>query len=344
MGMDERKLKILQAIINDFIRHAEPVGSRSIAKNYNLGIGAATVRNEMSDLEEQGYLKQPHTSAGRVPSDKAYRLYVDSIMDKYVLDQKQKGQIKEKLTSNLNELDRTIEKASNILSEITNLTAFAVTPKVDENILKYIKLILVDEHTVMMMIVTEDGKINNTVLKTKELLVEKNLEMLSKVMTFNYRGKTLSSIIKSDMIKDFEEDVEVMHKVTNSMMPNILETFEKMLDSNLYMNGLANIFSLPEFNDIDKAKDFIQVMDHKEHISNAIATRAEGVDITIGHENADIAFQDCSLVTATYSVKGKPVGQIGVIGPTRMKYNQISAVLECMATAIGDVFSEDEEE
>ncbi len=134
MGMDERKLKILQAIINDFIRYAEPVGSRSIAKNHDLGIGAATVRNEMSDLEEQGYLKQPHTSAGRVPSDKAYRLYVDSIMDKYVLNKRQKEQIKENLASNMAELDRTIEKASNILSELTNLTAFAATPKVDENI------------------------------------------------------------------------------------------------------------------------------------------------------------------------------------------------------------------
>jgi len=265
-------------------------------------------------------------------------------MDKYVLNKRQKEQIKENLASNMAELDRTIEKASNILSELTNLTAFAATPKVDENILKYVKLILVDEHTVMMMIVTEDGKINNTVLRTKELVSEKNLEMLSKVMTFNYRGKTLSSIIKSDMIKDFEEDVEVMQKVTNSMMPNILDTFEKMLDSNLYMNGLANIFSLPEFNDIDKAKDFIQLMDHKEHIANAIASRADGVDITIGHENADIALQDCSIVTATYSVKGKPVGKIGVIGPTRMKYNQISAVMECMATAISDVYDDEDEE
>ena len=342
MSIDERKLKILQAIINDFIRFAEPVGSRTISKNYNLGIGAATVRNEMADLEEEGYLTQPHTSAGRIPSDKAYRLYVDTIMEKYVLDDKEKEAMKAKIISNLKEFDNTIEKASNILSELTNLTAFAVTPKEDDNILKYVKLITIDERTIMLMIVTEDGKVNNTLLKMDETIQEKNLEMLSKIMTYNYKGKTLSSIITTDIIKDFEEDVEVMQKVTSKMMPNILATFEKMLNVNLYTNGLANIFSLPEYNDLSKAKDFFEILEHKEHLTNALSTRDDGVIITIGQENEDSAMKDCSMVTATYAVKGKTVGKIGVIGPTRMKYNQITAVMECMADSISEIFDEDD--
>ncbi|MCG8485019.1 MAG: heat-inducible transcriptional repressor HrcA [Clostridia bacterium] len=338
MDLSERKLKILQAIIQDFVQSAEPVGSRTLSKKYDLGISPATIRNEMADLEDMGYIKQPHTSAGRVPSDKAYRLYVDSIMDKYILTGQQKKLIREKILDDLIELDKTIQKASNILSELTQLTSFALTPKNDENKLKYIKLVPVDNENVLLMIVTETGKINNTVLKIGSGYTEENLFMLSKVLTYNYKGRTLSSITKMEIIKDFEEDIETMHKIMKNVMPNFLSTLESMLDVQLYMDGLTNIFSLPEYCNIQRAKDFMEMLSQKDHLTEVLVNRDSGVVITIGQENQDNEMKDCSLITATYTINGEVVGKLGVIGPTRMKYDEVTSIMEYMTHNISKVY------
>ena len=167
MELTERKLKILQAIISDYVKTAEPVGSRTISKKYDLGVSPATVRNEMADLEEMGYLTHPHTSAGRVPSDMAYRLYVNALMEKKELSREEKIVISERLKSNVHEFEKTIEHAASVLSEITNLTSFALTPTKDEDALKFINLLPVDEKTIVLMIAAESGKISNTALNVK---------------------------------------------------------------------------------------------------------------------------------------------------------------------------------
>ena len=167
MELTDRKLKILQAIISDYVRSAEPVGSRTLSKRFDLGISPATIRNEMSDLEEMGYLTHPHTSAGRVPSDKAYRLYVNNLMEKRELSPIEKNLIAEKLRFDVTEFDETIKHAARILSEITNLTSFAMTPSKSEDTLKFINLLPVDENTVVLMIVSESGKISNTALRMR---------------------------------------------------------------------------------------------------------------------------------------------------------------------------------
>ena len=338
MDLSERKLKILQAIIDDFIHSAEPVGSRTISKKYDLGVSPATIRNEMSDLEEMGYIKQPHTSAGRVPSDKAYRLYVDNLMNKYVISDEQKNIIKQKIMDNLVELDKTIEKASSLLSQMTNLTSFAITPKIDENRLEYIKLIPIDQQSVLLMIVTESGNVNNTVLKLDHAYTEENLNILSKVLTYNYKGKSLSTIIKMEIIKTFEDDIETMHKIMQNVMPNFLHTLENMLNVHLYMDGLTNIFSLPEYYNIDKAKEFLEILNQKEHFTEVLINRENGVVITIGQENKDSELKDCSLITATYSINGETVGKIGVIGPTRMKYSKVTSIVEYMTENLSNAF------
>lgn len=343
MDLTERKLKILHAIIDNFIKSAEPVGSRTLSKKYDLNISPATIRNEMADLEDMGFIKQPHTSAGRVPSDKAYRLYVDTLMNKYVLSQQQKRMIKSKMIDNLIELDKTIEHASKLLSQLTNLTSFAMTPKNDENILKYIKIIPVDKHSILLMIVTETGNVNNTILKVENEYTEDNLNMLSKVLTYNYKGKTLSAITKMEIIKNFERDIEPMHKIMKNVMPNFLNTLESMLDVHLYMDGLTNIFSLPEFYNIDKAKEFIELISHKEHLTEVLVNRDSGFVITIGQENEETELKDCSLITATYSLNGQTVGKLGVIGPTRMKYSKVKSIIEYMTENLSDAFKLDKE-
>lgn len=338
MDLTERKLKILQAIIGDFISTAEPVGSRTLSKKYDLGISPATIRNEMSDLEEMGLLTHPHTSAGRVPSEKAYRLYVDEIMKKRELSKSQKEVIAKELCSNISELDRTIKHAAKILSHITNLTSFAVTPKADDDLLKAINLLPIDDETVVLMIVAESGKVSNTALKPRCQFTDEMLRVLSKSMTYNYKGKTISQALKSDIIQSFANDVEAMSGLARNIMPNFVKTLEEMLNVNLYMDGLTNIFSLPEYNDIDKAKSFMEAMNQKEDLAKKITSRDDGVIITIGTENEDDLLNDCSLITATYHIDGRLVGKLGVIGPTRMKYGEITSVIEFLTDNITNTF------
>ena len=338
MDLNERKLKVLQAIIRDFVTTAEPVGSRTLSKKHNLGVSPATIRNEMADLEDMGLLTHPHTSAGRVPSEKAYRLYVNEIMKKHELSEDEKNFIAKKLYKNVNELDKTIEHAANVLSEITNLTAFALTPKKDQDILKFIKLLPVDEHTVVLMIVAQSGKISNQALRLKVSYSEELLKLLSKSMTYTYTGKTLSDALTLDIIESFETDIEALSGLARDIMPNFMNNLEEMLNVNLYMEGLTNIFNIPEYNDLDKAKMFIEMIDKKDDFTKTLVSRDDGLLITIGNENAEEYMKDCSLITATYHVDGKLIGKLGVIGPTRMKYSEITSVIEYLTDNISNAY------
>ncbi len=338
MDLSERKLKILQAIIADFIRTAEPVGSRTISKNYDLGVSPATVRNEMSDLEELGYLSHPHTSSGRVPSEKAYRLYVNELMKKRELTSEEKDAIAARLYGNVTELENLMKRAAHILSEITNLTAFAMTPRKEEDTLKYINLLSVDDYTVVLMLVSESGKVSNTTVRLEKPASEESLRILSKTMTYNYRGKTLSEALTLDIIESFKADAESMAMFERNIVPSFVKTLEDMLNVNLYMDGLTNIFSLPEYNDLDRAKMFLEMMDKREDLTRALINRENGVIITIGNENKEEAMQDCSMITATYHVDGKLMGKIGVIGPTRMRYAEVTSIVEYLTDNISDAF------
>ena len=338
MDLTERKLKILQAIVGDFIYSAEPVGSRTISRKYDMGVSAATIRNEMSDLEDMGFLTHPHTSAGRIPSDKAYRLYVNSLMKKYELPKEEKQAIEKEISENMTELDKTIQHASNLLSRLTNLTAFAMTPNQDENKLKYVNILPVDERTVVLMIVAESGKVTNTAVRLKSQYDPKTLELLSKVLTHNYRGRSLSSILTLDIIKDLESDIVSMGKVAENIIPSFISTLESMLNVDLYIDGLENIFSIPEYNDINKAKVFMNMVSRKQELTKLLMNRESGVIVTIGNENDDDIMKDCSLITATYCVDGHCVGKLGVVGPTRMKYDEVTSVVEFLTQNLNSAF------
>lgn len=339
MSFTERKLRILQAIISDYIKYAEPVGSRNLSKKYDWGISPATIRNEMSDLEEMGYLTHPHTSAGRVPSDKAYRMYVNDLMDKPKLSATEKKAIKKVLSENLNEFDKTMKHAASVLSEITNLASFVMIPTNEEDRLKFIKLLPVDSRTVVMMIVSDAGDVSNTKLRINTSYNEESLQILEKDLTYRYSGKKLTEVLKDKIIKDFKEDAAAMSKLAQNILPSFMRTLEEMLNVELYMEGLVNIFDIPEFSDITRAKEFIKLMSSKEELTRELAAKTEeGLHVTIGSENEIQNLKDCSLITATYHVNGAPVGKIGVIGPKRMQYGEISSIIEYLTTNIEDTF------
>ena len=336
MDLSERQLQILQAIITDYVENAEPVGSRSIAKKYDLGVSPATIRNEMSDLEELGYLTHPHTSAGRVPSDKAYRLYVNTLMKKKNLSAKDKRLINDRLSASRDEFDRTIRHAAELLSEITHLASFAMTPATNEETIDFIRLLPVDERTLILMIVGDSGNVSNTTLRLKVPYTQEALDILSKNMTVQHKGRTLDDVLKSEIIEDVGTDIEALNALRGNVMPSFIRTLEDMLNVNLYMEGMTNIFNLPEYSSIDRARDFMELFTQRDWFTRKMLERANGIVVTIGDENDSM--KDCSLITATYHVDGKLVGKIGVIGPTRMKYDEVTSLMEYLTNNLSEAF------
>jgi len=342
MELNDRKLKILQAIVSDFISSAEPVGSRTLSKHEDIGFSPATIRNEMSDLEEMGYLTHPHTSAGRVPSDKAYRLYVDELMKNSELSEDDKDEIKARLDAGSAELDKTLEHASQVLSEMTNLVSFAVTPR-EENKIKYINFLPVDETSVVLMIVCENGKVSNTAIRVQCEYTEENLELMSKVATHNYQGKSANAILTQDIMEEFEKDLPSLAGMSSSVVPSFIKTLEKMLDVDLYVNGYNNVFSLPEFSDVEKVKDVFDIVSNKNQFSEVLVNRDNGLVVTIGDENSP-DLKDYSLITADYKINGKLVGRLGVLGPKRMKYDEVTSVIKYITDNIDDSFEVESKE
>ena len=336
MDLSDRQLQILQAIISDYVENAEPVGSRSIARKYDLGVSPATIRNEMSDLEEMGYLTHPHTSAGRVPSDKAYRLYVNELMKKKNLSAKDKKDISERLAASRDEFDATLRHAAELLSEITHLASFAMSPATNQETISFIRLMPVDERTIILMIVGESGNVTNTTLRLSVPYTVESLEILSKNMTVNYKGRTLDDVLKSEIIEDVGSDIEALSQLKGSVMPSFMKTLEDMLNVHLYMEGMMNIFNIPEYSSIDRARDFMELFSRKDEFTRMMLDRDDGVVVTIGEENDSM--KDCSLITASYHVDGKLVGKIGVIGPTRMKYDEVTSIMEYLTNNLSESF------
>lgn len=340
--LDERKLKILQAIIHNYITCAEPVGSRLISKKYSLGVSPATIRNEMADLEELGFLTQPHTSAGRVPSDKAYRLYVDKLLRNDNVQFNSKKAIKDFLLGEIGEFDRLLQNSARILSKITNYTSLAIAPQIRDSKVKHIQLVPVDNTKMLVVIVTESGLVKNTLLR-----VDNNLsyEELTKISNF------FNSRLKGHYIRDLSHDIEeaLIDEMYNfrttikNIIPLVNESLDNHKTDNIYSEGVTNIFDFPEYSDIDKAKSFISFIENKRSVLDMLLnTGHDDIEIRIGKENCYDEIKDCSLITATYSFNGRTIGKIGVIGPTRMDYSKVISVVKSLATVLSEIIDMDD--
>jgi len=341
MELEDRKLRILQAIIQDFISTAEPVGSRTLAKKYNLGISSATIRNEMSDLEELGYLHQPHTSAGRIPSDKAYRLYVDRLMAEPLqqnqkLVQRHKKIIQEEFLQRVGELEEAISYTARLLSKMTKLISVTLSPQFKQSKLKYLQLIPIDSNSILLVIVSESGVAKNTILRTTETHSLESLQMVSNLLNHKLKGLCIADITK-ERIRGIKDEIKTFSSLIEMVSPALLSILEDMLNVNLYLEGITNIFNLPEYHDIEKAKEFIGFLDQREQITDLLVHSKDGVDVTIGKENSFENMQDCSLVTATYQLNGCVVGKIGIIGPTRMDYANIVSIADYVTKILTDL-------
>ena len=260
------------------------------------------------------------------------------MMQKTDLSLQEKQTINERLQVNRNEFDRTIRHAAELLSDITKLASFAMTPSTRQDTLKFIRLLPIDDDKIVLMIVADSGKVTNTTLRLNVPYTNDALEILSKTMTYHYKGHTIDDVLKNSIIEDVGTDLGALSSLAGDVMPNFMRTLEDMLNVNLYMEGLTNIFNIPEYSDMDRAKSFLELVSRKEEFTRDILNRDNGVIVTIGNENPEQAMKNSSVITATYHVDGKLVGKIGVIGPTRMNYSEVTSIMEYLTNNLSKSF------
>lgn len=339
MDLDERKRHILKALINDYIVSAEPIGSRTIAKKYGFGISSATIRNEMADLEDMGYLEQPHTSAGRIPSDKGYRAYVDHLMKIDRLTNLETDNIKNSICKiAAGEIEKIIRETSKILSILTNYTTIVMAPQTKKSEVKHIQLIPMDSMHVMAVVVTNFGIIRNANIALSQPITSEKLVAINNLLNDKLKGLTIEEI-NIGIISDVQRNVTGYNEILNEIIPILYEGLKYIDNSEVYLEGSSNIFNYPEYNAIDKAKSFLTVMDKKDFLCKILSCQVDDMKISIGHENEYDEISDCSLVTTTYKIGENVVGSIGIIGPTRMHYSKVMAVLEYFTSYLNDVLT-----
>lgn len=333
MRLDERKIRILQAIIDDFISTAEPVGSRTIARKYNLGVSSATIRNEMSDLEEMGYLEQPHTSAGRIPSDKAYRFYVDRLMKVKSLKKEETENIKQLYRNKISQIEQVICNTAKILSDITNYTSIVLAPQMNSIVIKHIQLVPIDNRLALLVIVTNAGILKDTVVKIPEDIDADYLNRISNILNKLYKNKSFGQVNLDDLAgvrKEFARNSSLLDTLIDALSDNYSKA-----DKDIYYGGTTNIFNFPEYQDVVRAKSFLNLLEEKELLYKLLSNvESDGVTVSIGTENPYEELRECSIVSATYKIGDRVLGSIGIIGPTRMEYSKAISAMDYMAKTL----------
>ena len=346
MSLNDRKIKILQAIINDYIATAEPVGSRTIAKKYDLGISSATIRNEMSDLEEMGFILQPHASAGRIPSDLGYRLYVDRLMQHKKLNQKEEQFMQRVVAENVSRIDYLMKETAKALSLLTSYTTIISEPVVKRIKLKQIRLMPLDENSVLLVIATEENFIKNHIIRLGQVPDDDTVFVISNILNQILKGHTWEDI-DENTIRQLKDELRDYAYVVQPVLSAIGDTVNVAENVQLHLSGAKNILAFPEFSDIQKAKSIFQTLEEKDVLVTLLGeTSQDELKIMIGNEIDVQEMKDCSLITTTYKMGDNTRGSIAVLGPTRMDYSQVVSVLNSMVKNIENVLkklSEDNE-
>jgi len=337
MLLDDRKKRILQAIVNEYIETAEPVGSRTIAKKNELGLSSATIRNEMADLEEMGYISQPYTSAGRIPSDSGYRFYVDKLMDIRELTEEESCTIRAALETHISEMSDLIKIASEVMSKFTHYTSMGVTPKMKSNIIKTIQVIPVDFDKVLLILVTDTGIVKNNMAIVKEYLTDDVIGKIANMLNKKYCGLSTEKIIALT-----ENNMGIISGISRDTLSRVhdavMDCIRKVQNLEIYLEGATNILNYPEFKDVIKAQDFLNALEEKDILQKLLSYSEKNgnIKIRIGSENEIEKIRDCTLITAAYSMGEIAIGSIGVIGPTRMEYPKVISSMRYIRKKINE--------
>ena len=337
MDLNERKIKILEAIINDYIATAEPIGSRTIAKKYDMGISSATIRNEMSDLEEMGFIIQPHASAGRVPSDKGYRLYVDSLMKQETLSDEQEDYLRRMVVQNVNQIEYLMRETAKAIAVLTQYTTVVSEPRTQRTRVKHVQLVPLDEFAVIVMVVSDAKTVKNMVVRVSRPPSYEVLSNLSVALNAHLQGMS-SEMLTSDLLAKLEQAFGEYRALIPSIMEAVVSALGNGEDVRIYTSGMRNLLAFPEFSDVEKAKAIFQTLEEKDALVSLLRDdQTEQTQIIIGAENEIIRLHDCSIIKANYDLGGQMRGSIGIVGPTRMDYAQVVSVLNGLVRNVNRV-------
>ncbi|MCX4304889.1 MAG: heat-inducible transcriptional repressor HrcA [Acetatifactor sp.] len=337
--LDDRKKKILQAVIRNYLETGEPVGSRTISKYTDLNLSSATIRNEMADLEEMGYILQPHTSAGRIPSDKGYRLYVDTMMEE---KEREVVELKEMLVERQDKMETLLKQVARVLARNTQYATMISAPQVKRNKLKFIQLSRVDARQILAVIVIEGNVIKNNILEVDEALSDETLLKLNILLNTNLNGLSIDEI-NLGMIAVMKQQAGIHSDIVGEVIDAVAEAIRAEEDLEIYTSGTNNIFRYPELADQQKASELINTFEEKQLLGELLQETSAGeentgIQVYIGSETPVQSMRDCSVVTATYELGDGMKGTIGIVGPKRMDYDKVVGTLRTIQTQLDELY------
>ncbi|MCR5798641.1 MAG: heat-inducible transcriptional repressor HrcA [Lachnospiraceae bacterium] len=341
MELSERKRKILQAIIRNYLETGEPVGSRTISKYTDLNLSSATIRNEMADLEEMGYILQPHTSAGRIPSDAGYRLYVDAMM---LEKQKEVDDLKVELLDKEEKLDSLLKQTAKLLATNTNYATLVSSPTLHRNKLKFIQLSKVGGNQLLAVIVAEGNLIKNSILPIDEEIDDENILKLNILLNTHLNGLSIEEI-NLGMITMMKQQAGIHSDIIGDVIDAVAAAIHEEDDLEIYTSGTNNIFKYPELSDNQRASELITTFEEKQLLGKLVQdTLADenntGIQVYIGNESPISEMNDCSIVTATYDLGDGMKGTIGIVGPKRMDYDKVVDNLKTVMKQLDSIYKQ----
>ena len=350
MDLDERKLKILQAIIRNYLETGEPVGSRTISKYTDLNLSSATIRNEMADLEELGYIVQPHTSAGRIPSDKGYRLYVDQMLaekeEKLDHATQEVKEMHQMLLEKEDKMESILKQMAKMLAVNTNYATLVTAPQVKGNKIKFLQLSRVDVGQLLATIVVEGNVIKNNMIHVEKSLDDETLLKLNILLNTNLNGLPID--INLAMITKLKQQAGIYDGIIAEVMDAVAAVIRENDDIEIYTSGANNIFKYPELSDNQRASELINTLEEKQMLTELVQDSMAdenntGIQVYIGNETPVQTMKDCSVVTATYELEEGVKGTIGIIGPRRMDYDKVISTLTTLKSQLDTIYKKDDD-
>ena len=351
MDLDERKLKILQAIIRNYLETGEPVGSRTISKYTDLNLSSATIRNEMADLEELGYIVQPHTSAGRIPSDKGYRLYVDQMLaekeEKLDHAAQEVKEMHQMLLEKEDKMESILKQMAKMLAVNTNYATLVTAPQVKGNKIKFLQLSRVDVGQLLATIVVEGNVIKNNMIHVEKSLDDETLLKLNILLNTNLNGLPIEDINLA-MITKLKQQAGIYDGIIAEVMDSVAAVIRENDDIEIYTSGANNIFRYPELSDNQRASELINTLEEKQMLTELVQDSMAdenntGIQVYIGNETPVQTMKDCSVVTATYELEEGVKGTIGIIGPRRMDYDKVISTLTTLKSQLDTIYKKDDD-
>ena len=340
MEMDARKWTILQAIIKTYLETGEPVGSRTISKYPGLNLSSATIRNEMSDLEEMGYILQPHTSAGRIPSDAGYRLYVNRMMEE---KDQEITEIKDLMLQRQDKMELLLKQVVKVLAANTNYATMITGPRIHQTKLKFIQLSVVDDTQILAVVVTEANVVKNKIIHMEHGLDHETVLKLNLLLNTSLNGLTIEQI-NLGTISRLKEEAGIHSDLVSSVLDAVAEAISQEEDLEIYTSGATNFFKYPELSDSQKASELISTFEEKHPLADLMVESAQdagenGIQVYIGQETPLQTMKDCSVVTASYDLGGGMYGRIGIVGPKRMDYDRVVGILKNLTQQLDEIYN-----